>query len=42
VGKEGDFLVRVQAAYAYTYNEQPQSDPARRVPRVWMQGIKWF
>jgi len=42
VGKEGDLLLRIMASWAYTYNEQPQSDTARRVPRVWMQGIKWF
>jgi len=42
LGKEGDFQLRVTASWAHTYNEQPQSDPARRVPRVWMQGIKWF
>jgi hemolysin activation/secretion protein len=42
LGKDGDFLVRVTASWAYTYDEQPQSDTARRVPRVWMQAIKWF
>ena len=31
-GKEGDFLLRIMASWAYTYNEQPQSDTARRVP----------
>ena len=33
---------RVTASWAYTYDEKPQSDTARRVPRVWMQAIKWF
>ena len=42
LGKEGDFLLRISASWAYTYDEQPQSDTARRVPRVWMQAIKWF
>ena len=42
LGKEGNYLLRVMAAWSHTYDEQPQSDPARRVPRVWMQGIKWF
>jgi len=42
VGKEGSYLVRVTASWPHTYEEQPQSDPARRVPRFWMQGIKWF
>ena len=42
VGKEGDFLLRVTASWAHTYDEKPQSDTARRVPRVWMQAIKWF
>ena len=41
LGKEGDFLLRIQAAWSYN-GEAAQSDPARRVPRVWMQGIKWF
>ena len=42
LGKDGNYLLRISASWAYTYDEQPQSDPARRVPRVWMQGIKWF
>ena len=42
LGKEGDFLLRVTTSWAHTYNERPQSDTARRVPRVWMQAIKWF
>ena len=42
LGKEGNFLLRVSVAWAHTYDEQPQSDTARRVPRVWMQAIKWF
>ena len=42
LGKEGDFLMRVNASWPHTYDEKPQSDPARRVPRFWMQAIKWF
>ncbi|HUQ25222.1 MAG TPA: ShlB/FhaC/HecB family hemolysin secretion/activation protein [Burkholderiales bacterium] len=42
LGKEGDFLLRATASWSHTYNEKPQSDTARRVPRVWMQAIKWF
>ena len=42
LGKEGDFLLRISASWSHTYDEQPQSDTARRVPRVWMQAIKWF
>ena len=42
LGKEGNFLLKISAAWAYTYDEHPQSDTARRVPRVWMQAIKWF
>ena len=42
LGKEGDFLLKAMVAWAHTYDEHPQSDSARRVPRVWMQGIKWF
>jgi len=41
LGKEGDFLLRISAAWSYN-GEPAQSDTARRVPRVWMQGIKWF
>ena len=31
LGKEGDFLLRVTASWAHTYDEKPQSDTARRV-----------
>lgn len=41
LGKEGNFLLKIQAAWSDS-GEPAQSDPARRVPRVWMQGIKWF
>ncbi len=42
LGKDGDFLMRISASWAHTYDEHAQSDTARRVPRVWMQAIKWF
>ena len=42
LGKEGNYLLKVSLSWPHTYDEQPRSDPARRVPRVWMQGIKWF
>ena len=41
LGKEGNFLLKIQASWSYS-GEPAQSDPAHRVPRVWMQGIKWF
>jgi hemolysin activation/secretion protein len=41
LGKEGNFLLKIQAAWSYN-GEPAQSDPAHRKPRVWMQGIKWF
>jgi len=41
LGKEGDFLMRASAAWR-TDHETPQSDPVRRVPRVWLEAQKWF
>jgi hemolysin activation/secretion protein len=41
LGKEGGFLLRGSAAWKYT-RQDPESDAARRVPRVWLQAIKWF
>ena len=40
-GREGDFIVRAGAAWK-TSNDEPQADRAQRVPRVWVQAIKWF
>ena len=40
-GQDGGFLVRASAAWASS-SDKPQSDPAVRVPRVWVQAIKWF
>ena len=41
VGKDGDFSVRASVAFR-NENEAPTSDTASRIPRVWVQGIKWF
>ena len=41
VGKDGDFAVRASVAFR-NENEAPNSDTAARIPRVWVQGIKWF
>jgi hemolysin activation/secretion protein len=40
-GKDTDFLVRATAAWR-NENERPTSDTSSRIPRVWVQGIKWF
>ena len=41
VGKDSDFLIRAVAAWR-NENEQPTSDTAKRIPRVWVQAMKWF
>jgi hemolysin activation/secretion protein len=41
LGKDSDFVLRMSAAWR-NENEAPSSDTAPRVPRVWVQGIKWF
>ncbi len=41
LGKDSDFVVRMSAAWR-NENERPQSDTSPRVPRVWVQAIKWF
>jgi hemolysin activation/secretion protein len=41
IGKEGDFIFRGSAAWSVD-GEKPQADGAQRVPRVWIQAIKWF
>lgn len=41
VGKDGDFTVRASFAWR-NETEVPNSDTASRIPRVWVQGIKWF
>jgi hemolysin activation/secretion protein len=40
-GQDGNFIVRANAAWASS-SDKPQSDPASRVPRVWVQAVKWF
>lgn len=40
-GKDSDYVLRMSAAWR-NEDEAPQSDPAKRIPRVWLQGIKWF
>lgn len=41
IGKDSDFVVRMMAAWRLE-NEAPQSDTSSRIPRIWVQGIKWF
>lgn len=41
VGKDLDFILRASVAWR-NENEVPQSDTATRIPRVWVQGVKWF
>lgn len=40
-GRDNDYVLRLSAAWR-NENDTPQSDPAKRIPRVWVQGIKWF
>ena len=39
-GQDGGFLVRASAAWKT--HGIPEADTAQRVPRVWVQAIKWF
>jgi hemolysin activation/secretion protein len=41
IGKDSDFVLRASIAWR-NENELPQSDTAARIPRVWVQGTKWF
>jgi hemolysin activation/secretion protein len=41
IGKDSDFSVRVSVAFR-NEDEGAGSDTAPRIPRVWVQGIKWF
>jgi hemolysin activation/secretion protein len=41
LGREGNFLVRGYLAWRAGH-EPPQSDTAKRVPRIWLQAVKWF
>ncbi len=40
LGNEGDFIVRATASDRT--GEVPNSDPAVRHPRVWLQLVKWL
>ena len=39
-GQDGGFLVRASAAWKT--HGTAQSDTAQRVPRIWLQAVKWF
>jgi hemolysin activation/secretion protein len=41
LGRDSDFVLRMMAAWRLE-NEAPQSDTSQRIPRVWVQAIKWF
>jgi hemolysin activation/secretion protein len=41
LGNEGNFIVRATASWRQG-SELPESDTAKRVPRIWLQAIKWF
>jgi hemolysin activation/secretion protein len=41
IGKDSDFVLRASIAWR-NENEVAQSDTAPRIPRVWVQGTKWF
>lgn len=41
LGRDSDFVLRASAAWR-NENERPIADQAPRVPRVWVQGVKWF
>ena len=40
-GRDNDYVLRMSAAWR-NEDEAPQSDSANRIPRLWLQGIKWF
>ena len=41
LGREGEFVIRGSASWQGD-EEEPQADTAKRVPRVWVQAVKWF
>ena len=41
LGREGEFVMRGSASWQAD-EEDPQADTAKRVPRVWVQAVKWF
>jgi hemolysin activation/secretion protein len=40
-GRDSDYVLRLTASWR-NEDDTPQSDPAKRIPRIWAQGIKWF
>ena len=41
LGREGEFVIRGSASWQAD-EDDPQADTAKRVPRVWVQAVKWF
>ena len=41
IGKDADFILRASAAWRIE-GERPLADTSHRIPRVWVQAIKWF
>jgi hemolysin activation/secretion protein len=41
LGREGEFIFRANASWRADH-ETPTADPASRIPRVWVQAVKWF
>lgn len=41
IGKDADYVLRASAAWR-NEDEAPQADTTGRIPRVWVQAIKWF
>jgi hemolysin activation/secretion protein len=41
LGREGEFILRANASW-HADHEPAQADTAKRVPRVWVQAVKWF
>jgi len=40
-GRDSDYVLRLSAAWR-NENEGPRSAPENHIPRIWVQGIKWF
>ena len=41
LGREGEFVIRGSASWQAD-EDDPQADTAKRVPRIWVQAVKWF
>ena len=41
LGREGGFVIRGSASWQAD-EDDPQADTAKRVPRIWVQAVKWF